>query len=88
MTFSIGFLVNIVGKSKGGTFVFPVDVEARLDDREKQILGRIERLRGLEREASAAESAADIAADTDPADTDPADTDADPSGAGPSSDPA
>jgi holo-[acyl-carrier protein] synthase len=33
----------------GGTFVFPVDIEARLDDRERAILARMERLRALER---------------------------------------
>jgi holo-[acyl-carrier protein] synthase len=36
-------------RTRGGAFVFPVDVEARLDDRERQILARIERLRALER---------------------------------------
>ena len=40
-------------RTQGGTFVFPLDIEARLDDREKQIFGRIERLRALEREAEA-----------------------------------
>ncbi|MET1231600.1 MAG: holo-ACP synthase [Candidatus Limnocylindrales bacterium] len=35
----------------GGAFVFPIDIEDRLDDRERQILARIERLRGLDRDA-------------------------------------
>ena len=38
-------------RTRGGAFVFPVDIEARLEDREKQILARMQRLRGLEREA-------------------------------------
>lgn len=38
-------------RTKGGAFVFPVDVEARLDDRERQILARMDRLRDLHREA-------------------------------------
>jgi holo-[acyl-carrier protein] synthase len=38
-------------RTAGGTFVFPVDIEDRLDDRERQILARIERLRGLDRDA-------------------------------------
>jgi holo-[acyl-carrier protein] synthase len=50
-------------RTEGGTFVFPVDVEARLDDREKQILGRIEKLRELDREARS--MAADAEADTE-----------------------
>jgi hypothetical protein len=33
----------------GGAFVFPVDAEARIDDRERAILARIGRLRALER---------------------------------------
>jgi len=38
-------------RTKGGAFVFPVDAEARLDDRERQILARMDRLRDLDREA-------------------------------------
>lgn len=38
-------------RTRGGAFVFPVDVEARLDDRERQILARMDRLRDLHREA-------------------------------------
>lgn len=40
-------------RTEGGAFVFPVDIEARLDDREQAILARMERLRALEREATA-----------------------------------
>jgi len=46
-------------RTQGGTFVFPVDVEARLDDREKQILTRIDHLRQLERDTQRAEAAAE-----------------------------
>jgi holo-[acyl-carrier protein] synthase len=45
-------------RTQGGTFVFPVDVEARLDDRERQLLARLERLRALDREVHAAEHGA------------------------------
>jgi holo-[acyl-carrier protein] synthase len=38
-------------RTQGGAFVFPVDIEARLDDRERQILARMKRLRELEQEA-------------------------------------
>ena len=34
-------------RTAGGRFVFPPDIEARLDDRERRILARMERLRGL-----------------------------------------
>jgi holo-[acyl-carrier protein] synthase len=45
-------------RTAGGSYVFPVDVEARLDDRERQLLGRIERLRALDREVRTAEAEA------------------------------
>ena len=32
-------------------YVFPLDIEARLDDREKQILARMQRLRELDESA-------------------------------------
>ena len=32
-------------RTAGGRFVFPPDIEARLDDRERRILARMERLR-------------------------------------------
>ena len=34
-------------RTAGGRFLFPPDIEERLDDRERQILARIERLRDL-----------------------------------------
>jgi holo-[acyl-carrier protein] synthase len=37
-------------RTAGGAFVFPVDIEARLDDRERQILARMKRLRELEQD--------------------------------------
>lgn len=40
-------------RTQGGTFVFPVDIEARLDDRERQLMARIRRLRDLEQGGSA-----------------------------------
>jgi holo-[acyl-carrier protein] synthase len=40
-------------RTEGGAFLFPVDLEARLDDRERSILARMRRLRELEREAGA-----------------------------------
>ncbi len=36
-------------RTAGGAFVFPVDIEARLDDRERVIMARMARLRDLER---------------------------------------
>ncbi len=34
-----------------GRYVFPLDIDARLDDRERKVLARLERLRGLHEEA-------------------------------------
>jgi holo-[acyl-carrier protein] synthase len=34
-------------RTKGGRYVFPPDIDDRLDDRERRLLARIERLRGL-----------------------------------------
>ncbi len=34
-------------RQAGGRFLFPPDIEERLDDRERRILARMERLRGL-----------------------------------------
>ena len=39
-------------RSTGGAYVFPPDIEERLDDRERRILARLERLRGLTEEAA------------------------------------
>jgi holo-[acyl-carrier protein] synthase len=35
-------------RTAGGRYVFPLDVEARLDDRERRLLARMERLRDLQ----------------------------------------
>jgi holo-[acyl-carrier protein] synthase len=39
-------------RTAGGAYLFPPDIEARLDDRERRILARMERLRTLAEEAS------------------------------------
>ena len=41
-------------RAAGGAYVFPIDIEARLDDRERRILARLERLRALDAVASEA----------------------------------
>jgi len=46
-------------RRKGGAFVFPVDIEDRLDDRERQVLARMERLRRLDREVRGQEASAE-----------------------------
>ena len=38
-------------RSQGGAFLFPPDIDARLDDRERRIVARMERLRRLDRES-------------------------------------
>jgi holo-[acyl-carrier protein] synthase len=35
-------------RAAGGAYVFPVDIDARLDDRERRIMARMERLRTLD----------------------------------------
>ncbi len=40
----------------GGRYVFPLDIEARLDDRERRILARLERLRTLSEASLPAEN--------------------------------
>ena len=40
-------------RTAGGRFLFPPDIEARLDDREQRILARMERLRAMAAEADA-----------------------------------
>jgi len=40
-------------RTAGGRYVFPLDIEARLDDRERRILARMERLRALHETAVA-----------------------------------
>ena len=44
-------------RTAGGSYVFPLDMEARLDDRERQLLGRLDRLRELDAQVREAESA-------------------------------
>lgn len=46
-------------RTTGGRYVFPLDIEERLDDREQRILARMERLRALSDEASRAADAQD-----------------------------
>jgi holo-[acyl-carrier protein] synthase len=38
-------------RTSGGAFIFPPDIEKRLDERERQILARMERLRELDQRA-------------------------------------
>ncbi len=44
-------------RTEGGSFVFPLDMEARLDDREQQLLARMDRLRELDARVREAEAA-------------------------------
>jgi hypothetical protein len=46
---AIAFGVRVAG----GRYVFPLDIDERLDDRERRILTRMERLRALHEGASA-----------------------------------
>lgn len=46
-------------RTEGGEFVFPVDMEARLGDREKQLMARMRKLRDLDADVREAEAAAD-----------------------------
>ncbi|MCI0346002.1 MAG: holo-ACP synthase [Chloroflexi bacterium] len=46
-------------REAGGRFLFPPDIEARLDDRERQILARMERLRALHEASAEAPAAGD-----------------------------
>ena len=43
-------------RTAGGRYVFPLDIEERLDDRERRLLARMERLRRLHEENAALES--------------------------------
>jgi len=60
-------------RTAGGRFLFPPDIEDRLDDRERRILARIERLRSLAESGGAADLAADA---PDPGDGPGGDVDA------------
>ena len=44
-------------RTAGGRYVFPLDIEARLDDQERKLMARLERLRKLHEEGSALEAA-------------------------------
>ncbi len=46
-------------RTTGGRFIFPPDIEERLDDRERRILARIERLRDLADDGGASSLASD-----------------------------
>jgi holo-[acyl-carrier protein] synthase len=46
-------------RTQGGRFLYPPDIEERLDEREAALMRRLERLRGLAREAAALEAASD-----------------------------
>ena len=41
-------------RTAGGRYVFPLDIDERLDDRERKLLGRLERLRALHEASRAA----------------------------------
>ncbi len=59
-------------RRQGGEYVFPVDTEARLDDREKQLLTRMRALQELQAGVEAAEAAPGEAALGEPALAQPA----------------
>ena len=46
-------------RTAGGRYVFPLDIEERLDDRERRLLARMERLQSLSAEAGKAAAAKD-----------------------------
>ena len=52
-------------RTAGGRFLFPPDIEERLDDRERRILARIERLRAAAERGGAADLASDAPRDGD-----------------------
>ncbi len=45
-------------RTAGGRYVFPLDIEQRLDERERRVLARMDRLRALAEERAAGETAA------------------------------
>jgi holo-[acyl-carrier protein] synthase len=47
-------------RTAGGRFLFPPDIEERLDDRERHLLARMERLRAMHREAARLEEGGDV----------------------------
>ena len=58
-------------RTAGGRYVFPLDIEERLDDREKRLLARMERLRQLHEE-NAGRDAAGSSAGVSPGEGGPA----------------
>lgn len=50
-------------RTAGGRYVFPLDIDARLDDRERKLLERMERLRALNEASAQLEAAVDPAGD-------------------------
>ena len=52
-------------RTAGGRYLFPVDIEERLDDRERRILARIDRLREMAETGGAAAFASDAPPPTD-----------------------
>jgi holo-[acyl-carrier protein] synthase len=56
-------------RTAGGRYVSPLDIDERLDDRERRLLARMERLRELH-EANATAAGATTGAPVDPADRD------------------
>ena len=46
-------------RTAGGRFLFPIDIEERLDDRERRILARLERLRDLQEASARSEPSTD-----------------------------
>jgi holo-[acyl-carrier protein] synthase len=46
-------------RTTGGRYLFPPDIDERLDERERHLLGRLERLRAMHREAAGLEDGRD-----------------------------
>jgi holo-[acyl-carrier protein] synthase len=46
-------------RTAGGRYVFPPDIEERLDERERHLMGRMERLRAMHKEAASLEDRSD-----------------------------
>ena len=46
-------------RTAGGRYVFPLDIDERLDDRERQLLGRLERMRAIHERTRALAAEAD-----------------------------
>jgi hypothetical protein len=46
-------------RTAGGRFLFPPDIDERLDDHERRLLARMERLRAMHREAATLEEGGD-----------------------------